>query len=576
MMWFSSQMVPFIAFVILFSEMTGADAPSGNTQQESTRMIESDIQDVIFFSESRPLILRLRIHVDGISFRAHWYRRLKHQFDEVDSNGDGAWSRKETQHSPGSEGPASTASVEDLLRIPRLWNADVAPFDGKITLVELAELLSGQKNGPLQNNAGSETALMLSPRTFASANTGEELFDLIDGDRNGLLSDSDFQTAVESFRKHDLDNDEAISINELQASQNPFANFSLQLGQVTETPFTVLDQNTSPTRIIGQLLDRYRSNKNEPEDSGTRYSLNQSEIKLEKSVFDQFDTDADGNLDDDELRRFLKNPVPSVELIVRLGKRRKSEPVVDVVKTVAGSNVKFRESAGIISLVVGDVQIEIGADSSTGIGIKDSMLAQFRRFDADNNNYLDKKEADSFPFFKSYFDDFDRDGDEKLYENELSATVDEKLQKAGSRTRLAIMDRGQDLFTIMDADRNLAIGQREFLEASKRIELWDKNDDGKISAGEIPRLYHFSLGRGMPTFPGFRIPSPLRNGAAAARSSTRFPSGPRWFERMNKNGDGDLSPNEFLGTRDCFRKLDKNNDGLVDAEEASFLQNNRK
>ena len=43
---------------------------------------------------------------------------------------------------------------------------------------------------------------------------------------------------------------------------------------------------------------------------------------------------------------------------------------------------------------------------------------------------------------------------------------------------------------------------------------------------------------------------------------------PVWFRKMDRNGDGDVSRAEFLGTEEEFRKLDEDGDGLISAEEA--------
>ena len=44
--------------------------------------------------------------------------------------------------------------------------------------------------------------------------------------------------------------------------------------------------------------------------------------------------------------------------------------------------------------------------------------------------------------------------------------------------------------------------------------------------------------------------------------------GPLWFRKMDRNGDGDLSPREFLGPIKDFKKFDSDKDGLIDAAEA--------
>ena len=57
----------------------------------------------------------------------------------------------------------------------------------------------------------------------------------------------------------------------------------------------------------------------------------------------------------------------------------------------------------------------------------------------------------------------------------------------------------------------------------------------------------------------------MTNGPMSARTG----KGPAWFYRMDLNLDGDVSAREFLGTRDQFRKLDTDHDGLIDPNEAA-------
>ena len=62
----------------------------------------------------------------------------------------------------------------------------------------------------------------------------------------------------------------------------------------------------------------------------------------------------------------------------------------------------------------------------------------------------------------------------------------------------------------------------------------------------------------------------LRLRSATGAPGPRRPStaGPLWFRKMDRNGDGDVSPREFLGTAEQFRRLDLDGDGLISVEEA--------
>src|SRR5262249_35442739 len=119
-----------------------------------------------------------------------------------------------------------------------------------------------------------------------------------------------------------------------------------------------------------------------------------------------------------------------------------------------------------------------------------------------------------------------------------------------------------------DGDGRLSV--RELRAAGKLLERLDLDRDGKLSRGEIPAHHSIGLalgpGGGDPFGRVVLVP-PRRVGMdrPPARGAVR---GPVWFQKMDRNRDGDVSRKEFLGSEALFREIDTDGDGLISVEEA--------
>ncbi len=545
------------SFVLLLTAVTvvAGDPPPAETHQ------------VLYLGDSGIVVIQLSILVEGEGPKQRFEKFVDSLMKSLDKNNDGVVTVEEARGKLLTAREAQQMQLVAADANPADSSPDVSPKDGKISR---AELISHFKRiGLLPFSVRFQPrAPQVDPNTGAMANQAGEapLFNLLDVNGDKKLSVQELANALEVLRKLDRDNDETISVAELQplaAQARAVARPPMNNAAPQAAPFVSLASGESVPKLIRRVVDKYDSadaaKSGVPSLTAKNQKLSRMELGLPESEFVKYDVDGDGQLDFEELRQFVSSPEPTFELSLNLTDGK--------VHAFGNSADKVRMTAdGAAHLQFGATQISIAAIPAAGTFDPESALQPlFMAFDAEANGYLEKMEVPDNALFGATFADLDADKNGKLYLAEIVDYMKPRLAAARHRVELSIVEQGRTLFDILDSDRDGRLAHREVRSVADKLALWDKDGDGQLAEAEIPLQFRMVAAEGSIPNLGLRQDPAAMNQRGRAESRT---TGPVWFRKMDRNSDGEISRREFLGDLDLFDKLDLNHDGAIELTEA--------
>jgi len=418
--------------------MTAAAGPVIRVVKPAFRLPERDLgiadtYEVLFFGETRLVRLRVHLMAAGEPLSKRWTGQLRQYFEFLDRDGDGTLNRHEAEFAFTNAGVAQMLQSGFAYQRPddaaRMFADLDRDGDGRVSFDEFAAFYS--------QSAGRVISAQQNPaRDVYADGLTDELFKLIDTDKDGKLSRAELRAVEKVFATLDADEDECLSA--MEVAPNVFngrkATRPVPIGANTPTPMMVFQPGALPDSIIETILKRY--------DKDGNLVLSKAENPFGDEGFKLFDKNGNGEISVTELLAWKDAP-PDLELDMTLGAKA-DESAIGVRPRADGKPAPlaaaFKAAGdGTAVLTVAHQAIQLSCYTARGVYADMGGRQSAIQFSPTRTGYITEKDivGPQFQSLRVLFDLIDRDADGRMSRAEFDAFVN--LQQSFTRLPLSLV-----------------------------------------------------------------------------------------------------------------------------------------
>jgi Ca2+-binding EF-hand superfamily protein len=506
---------------------------------------ELDRFDLLVFAPNHPVIVRFQVRIGTSGITAYRRRYTDQLFRTLDSKRDGLLSRSEVTRVERLGEIASRFRA-----LTRTWkDFDTEPADNHLSPDEFSRVVQGALGTPFEVRVQSR-----------SATRSAELFTRLDHDSDGLLTASEVSNGAQQLRRLDLDDDHTFSLNELDPLQYESTR--------PESRHFVALANANHRLLADRLIARYTTTNTAANTAANSQTIATSRTGLAPAQAAKLDLDGDGRLNRSELTAYLAHPTPHETINASLPDPRTNRTRLEVIGGPSSRGLAR------LSRSWGGPTVQLRAKNARSDRLLTTKFYRLRFFVADvnKNRYIEPTEFPQLMLTAASFAMVDADNNGKLTRDELTEFIKDQTAVQQSRLLLNVTHKSRSLFQLLDSNGDRRLAPREFRDGYERLKPLDTDRNGHISRTELSGEYVLTLEVARAALfsdDAMAMPAPQ---VTRTTPTTETRTGPAWFQRMDRNGDGDVSDREFLGGLALFKRLDRNGDGLISVREVKELE----
>lgn len=500
---------------------------------------------VILMFDQGPIHARFGIALNGRPVAEQRKEFLDELIKSLDTNGDNKLTQDE-------------ANKSYLLR--QKVSKGTSNFIRKMNLASKMTVSTSDLDVRVKKVAGQPVVFRQNDDAFES---DEFIFDLIDADQSGVIDQGEMESAAERLVQRDVDEDDCIGFDEVQPDpvdpQNPqlvALGIEQQREDISHSIVSDLMRRTNERNLPLRMLRKYDLNGNG--------RLSPKELSWHEKRIKAIDVNGDGELSRSELRQVENSPL-DIDLTVDVAPADSQAPELEI-RHSTGRRVGKSRRPGIVNLLMHNATLTLSYRHIDPITEAiDNARRKFNTLDTDTNGYLDEPEIEGETLLqRGLFDEMDTDDDKKVFSEELDDYVRQRAEARSMSCQVSIYDTGNGYFQTMDHNNDGRISVRERRVAAASLNALASDSTPGVTREEPARRYHIEFARGRYLLFG---PTAQRERQTIS-FNTGVSVGPAWFTGSDRNNDGDLTWQEFLGHREDFHYLDADGDGLIDPIEA--------